>query len=191
MIESKVERKFSSNVTILKGTITDAVSKEPLNAIIVITDNEKNEVVSTFQSNSKTGKYLVSLPSGRNYGIAVTMEDYLFYSENVDLPKSKTYQEIIKNVELNKLEVGKKIVLRNIFYDFDKSTLRPQSIAELARLTKLLEMNPTIRIEISSHTDNVGSAAYNEQLSTNTTLPLVNYLLVKKVINQHRLKFNG
>ena len=191
VIESKVERKFSSNVTILKGTITDAVSKEPLNAIIVITDNEKNEVVSTFQSNSKTGKYLVSLPSGRNYGIAVTMEDYLFYSENVDLPKSKTYQEIIKNVELNKLEVGKKIVLRNIFYDFDKSTLRPQSIAELDRLTKLLEMNPTIRIEISSHTDNVGSAAYNEKLSTNRALSVVNYLVDKKGINKDRLEYKG
>ena len=191
VIESKVERKFSSNVTILKGTITDAVSKEPLNAIIVITDNEKNEVVSTFQSNSKTGKYLVSLPSGRNYGIAVTMEDYLFFSENIDLPKSKTYQEIIKDVELNKLEVGKKIVLRNIFYDFDKSTLRPQSIAELDRLTKLLEMNPTLRIEISSHTDNVGSAAYNEKLSTNRALSVVNYLVDKKGISKERLEYKG
>ena len=191
VIESKVERKFSSNVTILKGTVTDAVSKEPLNAIIVITDNEKNEIVSTFQSNSKTGKYLVSLPSGRNYGIAVTMEDYLFFSENVDLPKSKTYQEIIKNVELNKLEIGKKIVLRNIFYDFDKSTLRPQSIAELDRLTKLLEMNPTLRIEISSHTDNVGSAAYNEKLSTSRALSVVNYLVDKKGINKERLEYKG
>jgi len=191
VIESKVERKFSSNVTILKGTITDAVSKQPLNAIIVITDNEKNEVVSTFQSNSKTGKYLVSLPSGRNYGIAVTMEDYLFFSENVDLPKSKSYQEIIKDVELNKLEVGKKIVLKNIFYDFDKSTLRPQSIAELDRLTKLLEMNPTLRIEISSHTDNVGSAAYNEKLSTNRALSVVNYLVDKKGIKKDRLEYKG
>lgn len=191
VIEPKLDRKFASNVTILKGTVTDALSKEPLNAVIVITDNEKNEVVSTFQSNSKTGKYLVSLPSGRNYGIAVTMEGFLFYSENVDLPKSKQYQEINKDIELNKLEVGQKIVLRNIFYDFDKSTLRSQSMAELDRLAKLLDVNPTMRIEISSHTDNVGSATYNEKLSTNRAISVVDYLVEKKGIKKERLEFKG
>ena len=191
VIEPKLDRKFASNVTILKGTVRDAVSKEPLNALIVITDNEKNEVVSTFQSNSKTGKYLVSLPSGRNYGIAVTMEGYLFFSENIDLPKSKTYQEIEKDIDLSRLEVGQKIVLKNIFYDFDKSTLRPQSMAELDRLTKLLETNPTLRIEISSHTDNVGSAAYNEKLSESRALSVVNYLVEKKGIKKERLEYKG
>jgi outer membrane protein OmpA-like peptidoglycan-associated protein len=191
VIEPKLDRKFASNVTILKGTVTDALLKEPLNAVIVITDNEKNEVVSTFQSNSKTGKYLVSLPSGRNYGIAVTMEGYLFYSENVDLPKSKQYQEINKDIELSKLEVGQKIVLRNIFYDFNKSTLRTQSVAELDRLAKLLDVNPTMRIEISSHTDNVGSAAYNEKLSTSRALSVVDYLVEKKGIKKERLEFKG
>lgn len=191
VIEPKVDRKFSANVTILKGVVTDASTKEPLNAIIVITDNEKNEIVSTFQSNSKTGKYLVSLPSGKNYGIAVTLEGYLFYSENVDLPKSKAYQEIEKDIELSRLEVGKKIVLRNIFYDFDKATLRTQSIAEIERLAKLLEVNPKMRIEISSHTDNVGSAAYNEKLSTNRALSVVDYLVEKKGISKDRLEFQG
>jgi outer membrane protein OmpA-like peptidoglycan-associated protein len=191
VIEPKMDRKFASNVTILKGVVTDASTKEPLNAVIVITDNEKNEIVSTFQSNSATGKYLVALPSGKNYGIAVTMEGFLFYSENVDLPKSKAYQEIEKDIELSRLEVGKKIVLKNIFYDFDKSTLRPQSIAEIERLTKLLEVNPKMRIEISSHTDNVGSAAYNEKLSANRALSVVNYLVDKKGIKKDRLEYKG
>jgi len=190
VIEPKLDRKYSSNVTILKGTVTDALSKEPVNAVIVITDNEKNEVVSSFQSNSKTGKYLVSLPSGRNYGIAVTLEGYLFYSENVDLPESKAYQEIEKDIALNKFEVGQKIVLRNIFYDFDKSTLRNQSISELERFVKVLEVNGSMRIEISSHTDNVGSQAYNEKLSTARALSVVEYLL-KKGIKKDRIEFKG
>jgi len=188
--EPRVERRFTSAVTILKGTITDANTKDPLNAVIVITDNEKNEIVSTFQSNAKTGRYLVSLPSGRNYGIAVTMEDYLFHSENIDLPKSKAYQEIVKDVELSRLEVGKKIVLRNIFYDFDKSTLRPQSIAELNRLVTLLNQNPTLKIEISSHTDNVGSATYNQKLSENRAKSVIDYL-TKNGIKMERLEFKG
>ena len=94
-------------------------------------------------------------------------------------------------LELSLLEVGKKIVLRNIFYDFDKATLRTQSIAEIDRLAKLLEVNSKMRIEISSHTDNVGSAAYNEKLSTNRALSVVNYLVEKKGISKGRLEFQG
>jgi outer membrane protein OmpA-like peptidoglycan-associated protein len=171
--------------------VVDAQTKLPLNAIIVITDNEKNEVVSTFQSNSKTGKYLVTLPSGKNYGIAVTMEDYLFFSDNFDIPASSAYQEVEKNIELSRLEVGKKIVLRNIFFDFNKSTLRPASVAELERLTKLLTDNPKMRIEISGHTDNVGSATYNQKLSQSRANAVVDYLIDKKGIKKDRLEFAG
>jgi outer membrane protein OmpA-like peptidoglycan-associated protein len=182
---------FSSNVTILKGVVTDVFSNEPLAAMVVITDNQKNEVVATFQSNSKTGKYLISLPSGKNYGIAVTAESYPFYSVNIDLPESKSYQEIVKDIALSKLEVGQKIVLRNIFYDFNKSNLRDESIAELDRLERLLNANPTMRIEISSHTDNVGSAAYNEKLSLNRAQAVVDYMVNKKKMSKDRLEFKG
>jgi outer membrane protein OmpA-like peptidoglycan-associated protein len=183
--------KFTSNVTILKGIVTDAFSKDPIGAMVVITDNQKNEVVATFQSNSKTGKYLVSLPSGKNYGIAVTAEGFLFNSVNIDLPESKSYQEIEKDIELSKLEVGQKIVLRNIFYDFNKSTLREESISELDRLERLLSANPTMRIEISSHTDNVGSAAYNEKLSLSRAESVVDYLINKKKVSKERIEFKG
>jgi outer membrane protein OmpA-like peptidoglycan-associated protein len=182
---------FSSNVTILKGVVTDVFSGEPVAAMVVITDNQKNEVVATFQSNSKTGKYLISLPSGKNYGIAVTAEGYPFYSVNIDLPESKSYQEIVKDIALSKLEVGQKIVLRNIFYDFNKSNLRDESIAELDRLERLLNANPTMRIEISSHTDNVGSAAYNEKLSLNRAQAVVDYMVNKKKMSKDRLEFKG
>ena len=64
-------------------------------------------------------------------------------------------------------------------------------MAELDRLAKLLEQNPKIRIEISSHTDNVGSAAYNQKLSTNRALSVVNYLVDKKGIDKDRLEYKG
>jgi outer membrane protein OmpA-like peptidoglycan-associated protein len=191
MPENALAKKYNSAVTLVKGVVVDAQTKLPLNAIIVITDNEKNEVVSTFQSNSKTGKYLVTLPSGKNYGIAVTMEDYLFFSDNFDIPASSAYQEVEKNIELSRLEVGKKIVLRNIFFDFNKSTLRPASVAELERLTKLLTDNPKMRIEISGHTDNVGSATYNQKLSQSRANAVVDYLIDKKGIKKDRLEFAG
>jgi outer membrane protein OmpA-like peptidoglycan-associated protein len=89
------------------------------------------------------------------------------------------YQEFTKNVALKKVEVGNSIVLKNIFFDFDKYTLRPQSGNELERLSKLLNDNPTLKIEIGSHTDSRGSDDYNLKLSSNRSKTVVDYLISK------------
>ncbi|MBX9852376.1 MAG: OmpA family protein [Cytophagaceae bacterium] len=196
--KQKINRKIApiakvesfNPITILKGTITDAITKEFLEADIVIIDNEKNEVISEIKSNKLTGAYLIVLPSGKNYGIRVQRTDYLFHSENFDIPSSTNYQEIVKDVELKKVAIGTKIVLRNIFFDFDKATLRPASTAELEKLYQLLVDVPTLKIEISGHTDNKGSAEYNKELSEKRAKAVVDYL-VSKGIDASRLKYAG
>jgi outer membrane protein OmpA-like peptidoglycan-associated protein len=183
-------KKESPQLTLLKGTITDEVSGLPVGATLEIIDNVQNKVITTISSNSSSGKYLVSLPSGKNYGIVVKAKDYLFHSENVDIPFSAGYQEIIRDIQLKKLEVGKSIVLNNIFYDFDKATLRPESMSELERLVQLMNENPTISIEISSHTDNKGSDEYNQKLSQQRAQSVVDFL-IGKGIKQERLVAKG
>jgi len=177
-------------LTLLKGIITDEDTKAALEADIEIVDNVKNQTITTIKSNSSSGKYLVSLPSGKNYGIIVKVKGYLFHSENVDIPYSAGYQEIVKDVQLKKLEVGKSIVLNNIFYDFDKTTLRPESMSELERLVQLLNENPTLTIELSSHTDNKGTDEYNQKLSQQRAQSVVNFLIAKD-INKTRLIAKG
>jgi outer membrane protein OmpA-like peptidoglycan-associated protein len=189
VIEPTVEIK-SNQLTLLKGTILDDVSSNPLGATIELTDNVKNDVIASFESNSVSGKYLVSLPSGVNYGIAVKADGYLFHSENFDIPASTGYNVIEKDIRMKKIEVGNKIVLNNIFFDFDKATLRSESTAELDRLTTMLTDIPTLKIEISGHTDNIGSAAYNKTLSQNRAKAVVDYL-VKKGIDASRLTYKG
>jgi len=177
-------------VTILKGTVRDELTKDVLEADVVIIDNEKNEVISEIKSNKTTGAYLVVLPSGKNYGIRVQHPSYLFHSENFDIPSSTSYQEIVKDVNLKKVAVGTKIVLRNIFFDFDKATLRPESSAELEKLDQVLVENPTIKIEILGHTDNKGTAEYNKDLSERRAKAVVDYL-IGKGIKAERLKYAG
>jgi outer membrane protein OmpA-like peptidoglycan-associated protein len=80
--------------------------------------------------------------------------------------------------------------VNNIFFDFDKSTLRPESTSELERLIKLMKDIPTLVIEISGHTDNKGSAEYNKKLSESRAISVVNYLVSKGVAN-NRLKYMG
>jgi outer membrane protein OmpA-like peptidoglycan-associated protein len=124
---------------------------------------------------------LVTLPSGKNYGIAVKKDGYLFHSENFNLPDNADYQEFEKDVELKKIEIGAAIVLRNIFFDFDKASIRPESANELDRLIKLLNENPSLKIELGSHTDSKGSDDYNMKLSDNRSKSVVDYLIAKGI----------
>jgi outer membrane protein OmpA-like peptidoglycan-associated protein len=146
--------------------------------------------MAEFESNSTTGAYLLSMKPGMNYGISVSKKAYLFHSENFEIPKDAVAKKINKDILLKKVEVGTKIVLNNIFFDFNKASLRDESIAELERLYKLLQDMPTLKIEISGHTDNVGTATYNQQLSENRAKAVVNYLK-KKGIAADRLQFKG
>ncbi|HLK96207.1 MAG TPA: OmpA family protein, partial [Hymenobacter sp.] len=180
----------TAQVTILKGTVTDAATKQPLEATIDVIDNSRNENIASFQANAQSGRYLVSLPSGINYGIVVRQEGYLFHSENFDVPVGAAYSEVVKDVQLKKLDVGVKVVLNNIFFDFDKATLRKESTGELQRLQKLLTDMPALRLEISGHTDNVGNNAYNKDLSQRRAKAVVDYL-IQKGVPKDRLTFAG
>lgn len=166
---------------LLKGVISDEKTGTPLESTIQVIDNETHEILSTLTSNSSTGKYLVTLPAGKNYGIYVNAKEYLFHSENFDVNDTADYTEVIKDIPLKKLEVGSQIVLNNIFYDFDKSTLRPESKTELDKLTELMNNNPTLKIELGSHTDSKGSDEYNMTLSQARAQSVVNYLIEKKI----------
>jgi outer membrane protein OmpA-like peptidoglycan-associated protein len=179
-----------ANMAILTGIIRDEKTQQPLKAQIVLVDNEANQVIAEFTSDGVTGKYLVSLPGGKNYGIAVRKDGYLFHSENFIIPNESGFRQYNKDADLKKVEVGQTIVLRNIFFDLDKFTLRPESVNELERLLKLLNENPTMRIEISGHTDTRGSAEHNQLLSQNRAKAVVDYL-VEHGISASRLEFAG
>ncbi|UKN01514.1 OmpA family protein [Paracrocinitomix mangrovi] len=179
-----------ANMAILTGIIRDEDTKEPLQAQVVLIDNEKNKVIAEFNSDVNTGKYLVSLPGGSNYGIAVKKDGYLFHSENFQIPEASGFKQYKKDVDLKKVQVGKSIVLRNIFFDYAKYSLRDESVNELERLIGLLNENPTMRIEISGHTDTRGSDADNQVLSQNRAKSVVDYL-ISHGIDKSRLEYAG
>ena len=163
-------------LTVLKGQVLDEETKQPVEGDIEITDNTKNLPLSKQRSNSSTGNFLLSMPSGRNYGISVSAPGYLFHSENFHLKDTAGYKEVVKVIELKKVKVGRTIVLNNVFYDFDKATLRPESSTELDALVQLLKDNGKLRIELGSHTDDKGADDYNLKLSDARAASVVAYL---------------
>jgi outer membrane protein OmpA-like peptidoglycan-associated protein len=188
--EIGVKKDSRPKLTLFKGVVIDNTTSKPIESDIDVIDNEKHEVIARIKSNSVTGKFLISLPAGKNYGITVKKEAYLFYSENFNLSDTARYQEVNKIIPLKKIEIGNKITLKNIFYDFDKSTLRSISKFELDQLVELLNTNPDIKIEISSYTDNKGTDEYNSKLSQARAQSVVDYL-VSKSINKDRLVAKG
>lgn len=171
----------SAKLTLLKGLVRDEKTGNPIEATIDLIDNDKNEIIAIFNSNSSTGKYLVTLPSGRNYGVVVKAGGYLFHSENFMLPEATEFQEFVLDFDMKKLEVGNTIVLKNIFFDSDKATPKPESESELNRLVKLLNDNPGTNIEIGSHTDDQGSDDYNQKLSEQRSSGVIAFLKTKGI----------
>lgn len=181
----------ATSVTVLKGVITDAKTRKPVEASVLIIDNSTGDTLSVLRSNRKTGRYLITLPPGKNYGIVASAPGYLFCSENVDIPATQLeYQEVVQDLELQPLQKGSRVVLNNIFFDFDKATLRRESQPELNRLVKMLRENPRLRLRIGGHTDNKGSDEYNQKLSENRAQAVVAYL-VSKGIAADRLEAKG
>lgn len=176
-------------LTIVKGKISDAITNDPIIAIIEIVDNEADSVIMTSES-SEVGDYLVSLPSGKNYAMTIKAKDYLFHSENFNIPEATNYQEIIKDIQMNKLAAGTKVILNNIFFEFGKAVLATISYPELNRVVKLLEAYPKLRIEISGHTDNKGSLAINKKISEERAKAVVDYV-VAQGIEINRLTYKG
>jgi len=177
-------------LTLVTGMIYDAISLKPVSSTVQIYNNSSDELVFETQTDDFAGKYIVTLPSGTNYGMNIRADGYLFHSENFDLPADKPFNRVYMDVGLFEVTQGAKVVLRNIFFDFNESTLRKESVPELERVVTFLMANPTVKIEVSGHTDNKGSYDYNKKLSEARAKSVVDYF-ISKGISKDRLTYRG
>lgn len=168
-------------LTLVKGVVKDSYNAVPKDVIITVTDNETEKVVGVYKPNSKTGQYVFILTPGKNYNISYEADGFLFYSENRYITKNTNYYEVYKPVELPPVIVGAKIALNNIFFDFDKATLRKTSNVELKNIFRLLTRYPNMVIEIGAYTDSKGTTAYNEKLSKERAEAVVSFLIAKGI----------
>ncbi len=177
-------------LTLLKGLVKDAYGAVPKEIVITVTDNETGKVAGVYRPNSKTGQYLFILTPGKNYNISYEADGFMFYSENREISKKTNYYEIYKPIQLPPITVGSKIVLNNIFFDFDKATLRKTSNVELQHILRFLNKYPNVTVEISGYTDSKGTHEYNLKLSNERASAVVNYLVLNK-IPKERLMAKG
>ncbi len=175
-----MERK-ETPITLIKGNVIETSGLPAKNVLITITDNETEEVLGVFKANEVTGQFLFILTPGKNYNITYYAENHLFYSQNRKIAKETNYYEIFQPIYLKPIVVGSKIVLNNIFFDFDKAILSKTSNVELRNLITLLKTNPYMRVQISGHTDEKGDVAYNQKLSEERAQVVVDRLVAEGV----------
>lgn len=174
----------------VKGIVRNKEGKSIPGAMINVKDNATGKLVDTFYTTADSGSYYFIVNRGQNYNVSYEAKGYLFHSENVNVPKVAEFSTLQKDIILDKVEVGSKIVLNNIFFDSNKSVLRKESNVEVNEVVKLMKEYPELVIEVSGHTDNKGNDEANLKLSQARSQAVVN-AIVKKGIDKSKLTAKG
>lgn len=173
----------------VKGVVLDKKTTKGIPATVELIELTTKQIISKVQTDER-GNYFITLPVGKDYAFNVNRKGYLFYSDNFSMTNRSPDSTYEKNIPLQPLEANASIVLNNIFFDVNKFELKIESQVEMDKLVQLLNENPTLKIEISGYTDNVGKPADNLLLSNNRAKAVVNYLISKNIAPQ-RLTSKG
>jgi outer membrane protein OmpA-like peptidoglycan-associated protein len=178
-----LEREKPNPVLMVSGNVYNKKTGKPLSASLVYETLPDGVEAGNAVSNPQDGSFKIVLPYDKNYSIRATADKFFAISENLNLDSlvKAGYKEIHKDLYLVPIEIGQVVRLNNVFFDFDKWDLRPESFVELDRVVKLLSDNPAIEIEMSAHTDSRGSDDYNYKLSDNRARSVMEYILSKGI----------
>ncbi|HUH75010.1 MAG TPA: OmpA family protein [Chitinophagales bacterium] len=171
--------------TVLKGTVVDKNTNEFIkNATITLLDQNQNPIEA---KTDHLGYYQIELPSSFEKGHVLTTFSQYFPS---DIAINSLQDLSSLNIELQRIELNKSIIIPNIYYDFDKADISNEAAKELNKLHNLLIDNPTWIIEIGSHTDSRADAKYNNKLSEKRAENVVKYL-ISNGISKNKLFAKG
>lgn len=170
------------------GTVVYDVDGSPAGgALVRVLDSKGTEIGRTIVA--EDGTYSVAIPENQKVTLEVTKNDYVKLTKDVDT-RGKKDRKIKNDFRLFKLEKGTVVRLDNIYYDYGKAEIRPDAALELNKLVTILKDNPTMKIELSSHTDARGGDAYNLNLSDKRAKSAVQYI-ISQGIDASRLVGKG
>jgi OmpA-OmpF porin, OOP family len=149
----------------------------------------KSDRAVDYKLNSPDGKFQQDIPGLGWYLLSASAEGYLNAIDSVQVDNPDV-TPVIKNIFLTPIEVGLTVRLKNIYFDFDKTTLKSESFVELDKVVDFLKQNSKVSIEIAGHTDSKGSDTYNENLSQGRSQSVVDYV-VNQGIDASRLQAHG
>jgi OmpA-OmpF porin, OOP family len=170
----------------VKGKLIDHKTNKPLGAKIIYQRLPDGKDLGFAVANPETGEFEFKLPVGFNYSIRAEANDFISESQHLDLRNydrdlHETVEFRLRPIEVVKIEKDALVRLNNIFFDFNKFELKPESFPELDRLVEILINKPGLTIEVEGHTDNVGTHHHNQKLSEHRANAVQKYLLSKGI----------
>lgn len=172
---------------ILAGTIYDSKTMKPVASKLQVQLKKDRSVNLNQQAGA--GTYEQEIKKLGWYMLTASAEGYLNATDSVEVI-SEELTPVIKDLIIQPIEVGLTVRLKNIYFDFDKTTLKKESFVELNKVVEFLKQNPTVEIQIEGHTDSKGSDEYNLNLSQGRSQSVVDYI-VSQGINGARLRAQG
>ena len=193
-------------VTYVKASVKDEATNKPLrNVVATLTVLNTNKEIATVRTDER-GEFLICLPVGNTYALAVSERNYTFYSDNFELADTNTVAKpYLLSIKLQPIRIvetttdptkptiatsNKATVLKNVFFATASAELKPESQAELNRLRDMLRENTVLKIQLNGHTDNKGADEANQTLSENRATAVRNYL-IQQGIAPDRLTAKG
>jgi len=173
----------------VKGKVFDKKTNKGLPSTIELIDNSTAKVLMKIQTD-EVGEYFITLPTGKDYTFSVNRSGYLYYTEQYSLTNLYADSTYKKDIALESISLNKVVTFKNIQFQNNAFELLPVSLIEIDKLYQILVDNPTLKVEINGHTDNIGKASDNEVLSNNRAKSVVDYL-IQKGISSKRLSFKG
>ncbi len=178
-------------VSYVKGRVFDMENRQRLKASFELKDLETKRMVVEASSTDFSGEFLICLPIGSSYALNVSRKGYLFYSDHFDMENQTTVADpLLLDIYLKPIKIGEQVVLKNVFFETNSYELKSASTVELDKLVAFLQLNSTLKVKFVGHTDNVGSAEYNKELSEKRAGEVYNYIL-NAGISADRLAYEG
>ena len=177
--------------TNLKGAIKDANSLMPLHATISIHNSNTNQLISETASSNRTGVYFTSFFAGDAYNIKVFAKGYWVVKENLNIQQVTTFENITKDVLLRKMNIDDEIKMDNLGFKSESAQLSPLAKAELDNMISMLNLNSSVHIEVSGHTDNIEALLTNAVQLSDARAKNVAAYLVKNGLQENRIKIKA
>ncbi len=177
-------------VTYVRATVLDAKTRQPVNANLQLFSLHNDSLLLRSQSDPVNGRFLVTLPSGQEYGLYVEKEGYLFKSIHFSLADGIPDKPYLIEVLLQPVNVGEVITLQNIFFNSGSAEILSESAVELGKVKQLLSENPGMRISVNGHTDDIGEENDNQVLSEARAKAVVRFL-TDAGIDEGRMSWKG
>ena len=169
----------------VKGWVYEQDGYELPEALVYIVGNDgTNEKLSV----KSDGSFEMAVTPGVDYLLLATCKGYLNFRNNLHADSLEVEHQHVLQFPLPSINVP--VLVRNVFYEFDKADLTPESTAELDRLTNMLKENPNVTIELAAHCDYRGNDDYNLRLSQRRAESVVRYL-TEHGIEAERLTAKG